>query len=70
MSFQETCAREAEDFVHAVVFPDHVIGFRIPLEHAQGRTIGRNAQARLAVPQRRFGALALGDIEVHAKDAA
>ena len=58
-----------EDLVDSLVFPNCMISLGIPFQHAEGRSTRRNPQARLAFAQRCLRALALGNVEVHAKNA-
>src|SRR5204863_2704876 len=46
-----------------------MISLGIPFQHAEGRSTRRNPQARFAFAQCRLRALALGNVEVHAKNA-
>ena len=55
--------------LNSLVFPNCMISLGIPFQHAEGRSTRRNPQARLAFAQRCLRALALGNVEVHAKNA-
>ena len=60
--------RVSEDLIHPVVLPDRAIGFDVPFKDAKGCSARCDPQSRLAFAKPDLRTLALGDIEVHAKD--
>ena len=59
-------ATSPEDLIDAIILPDGLIGYRVPLEDAESCSTRRT---RLAFVERGFRELALRDIEIHAEDA-